>query len=100
MIAFHNPEDQVAIDTQPMAEQLAAAHAEFTNQKITEALIAKFGELPPPDEIAKHCICAVDQDNVSHYAWVEAKPQVGEKVDLSNVLCSIAPPKIHNPEKQ
>ena len=41
---------------------------------------------------------ATDEDGVTHYVWVDTKPEIGDTVDLSNPLCSIAPPKIFNPE--
>ena len=99
MISLIHPEDHFAHDTQSMANKIAKAHMEFTNQKLHEALVLKFGHLPPLDEIVSHVVCAVDQDNVSHYVWVETKPKLGEHIDMSDVLCSIAPPKIFNPEK-
>ena len=100
MISFLHPEDQAALPSlQPIADKIAKAHAELTNQCILEALYKQFGTLPPLDEIAKHVVCAVDQDNVSHYVWVETKPEIGETLDMSDVLCSIAPPAIFNPEK-
>ena len=122
MIAFHNPEDQTPVvsqpnykgamswvtpnplpaplfDTQSVAAKIAKAHAELTSMKLTEALIARFGKMPSPEEIAAHVVCGVDQDKVSHYVWVEVKPLLGETMPMDDILCSIAPPKIFNPEK-
>jgi hypothetical protein len=40
-----------------------------------------------------------DKEGVTHYIWMDKKPEVGEHVDMSDVLCSIAPPKFTvNPE--
>lgn len=100
MISLINPEEQFELTT--ISHELQKAHAQFTEARLMEALIARFGELPPEEEIIAHCMCVIDADNVSHYCWFDVKPKVGEKVDLSNPLCSIAPPKIYttNPEHQ
>jgi len=97
MISLINPEDQFPADMQAIAADIAKAHAQFTHGKIMDALIARFGEMPTPEQVSNHVICAVDQDKVSHYVWVEKRPVVGEELDLSDVLCSIAPPDIFNP---
>lgn len=79
---------------------LMKAHSEFTERKLTEALIAKFGKLPSLEDVAKHCVCAYTPDHVAHYFWFDGeKPKLGEKFDLSQALVAIAPPKIFNPEK-
>lgn len=81
-----------------MCDTIHQTHLQFTEARLTEALIARFGELPPQEEIIAHCMCVIDTENVSHYVWLDTKPKVGEKVDMSNPLVSIAPPKIYTPE--
>lgn len=97
MISFLD--DSEAFDTAPVGYAIAAAHKQFTEAKLTEALLARFGKLPSDEEIARHVMCVITHDNVSYYIWVEEKPKVGEKVDLTEPLCVIAPPAIFNPEK-
>jgi len=94
MISLINPEDQFQLDT----AQVQKAHMQFTEARLMDALIARFGELPSREDIAAHCMRVIDHENVSHYVWFDAKPGIGEKVDVSNPLCSIAPPKIFTPE--
>ena len=95
MISFINPEDQFHTEVDMLAA-IQKAHMQFTEARLMDALIARFGELPPPEEIAAHCMKVIDHKKVSHYLWLDKKPKVGEKVDLSNPLCVIAPPKIFN----
>jgi hypothetical protein len=81
------------------ADRIAKAHAEFTEKKLMEALVARFGEIPSIEEIAEHCKCGIDENLVHHYIWVEEVPEIGHLFDMSEVLCSIAPPRIYHPEK-
>ena len=97
MISLVNPEDQFHAPDPTAA--ILKAHMQFTEARIMDALIARFGELPSPEEIRTHCMGATDEDGVTHFVWLDKKPEVGEHVDLSNALCSIAPPKFTvNPE--
>ena len=97
MISLINPEDQFHAPDPTAA--IMKAHMQFTEARIMDALIARFGELPSPEEIRAHCMGATDEDGVTHFVWLDKKPEVGEHVDLSNALCSIAPPKFTvNPE--
>lgn len=98
MISLINPEDQFPIDTASMEAAIQKSHAQFTEAGLMGALIERFGEMPSREEIAAHCMRVIDHENVSHYVWLDVKPKVGEKVDMSNVLVSIAPPAIFNPE--
>lgn len=104
MISFLPPENGpgpiLEGELKAVSEQLIRHYSDFIERELTKALLAKFdGKMPTAAQIAKHVICAVDQDHVRHYVWVETKPKVGEQLDMSTVLCSIAPPKIFNPEK-
>lgn len=98
MISLINPEDQFHAPDPTAA--ILKAHIQFTEARLMDALIARFGELPPPEEIRKHCMKVIDSENVAHYCWFDVKPKQGETVDLSNVLCSIAPPKIFTPKPE
>ena len=98
MISLINPEDQFQLDTAPIAAQIQKAHMQFTEARLMDALIARFGEPPSREDIAAHCMRVIDHENVSHYVWLDVKPEVGEHVDMSNVLVSIAPPATFNPE--
>ena len=96
MISFLHPEDLVL--TNP-AENLVKHHAQYTNGLILDALMDKFGELPPLEVIAKHCVCVYDENHTAHYVWLDNPDlKVGGQIDMSNLLVSIAPPKLHNPE--
>jgi hypothetical protein len=97
MISLINPEDHFHAPDPTAA--IMKAHMQFTEARIMEALIACFGELPSPEDIRAHCMGATDEDGVTHYVWVDVKPEIGDTVDLSNPLCSIAPPKIFTPSK-
>lgn len=100
MISFLTPES----DFPDISAAVMKAHAQFTEARLMEALIARFGELPSSEDIATHCKCFVDPDNVSHYLWFDVVPdfKVGGYVDLEQAFCVIAPPKIFttNPEMQ
>lgn len=114
MISFINPEEQTPIppptkisfaaldkelsanaefSIQPLAAKLHKAHLNHTTKVIEKALIAKFGEMPSLDKIARHCRCFYDTQNVAHYVWCDSEPKLGDKIDLSDVLCVIRPPK-------
>lgn len=89
---------EILRDTETAAQKIAKAHMQFIEARLMDALIARFGELPSREEIAAHCLRVIDNENVSHYLWFDGeKPKHGEKVDLSNPLVSIAPPKIITP---
>lgn len=82
-----------------MCNALAKAHAEFTENAIKEALIEKFGEIPPTEILTKHCKCCIeDTTGVHHYVWFAEPPQIGDHIDTGEILCSIAPPKFHTYE--
>jgi hypothetical protein len=96
MICFLHPENLVL--TSP-AEDLAKQHAQHTNGLILDALIERFGDLPPLDQIAKHVVCVYDENHTAHYVWLEDPDiKVGAQIDMSNLLVSIAPPKPYEPE--
>lgn len=92
MISFITPSDEFAMP-QPgnYANKLIQQQVEFTEAKIREALIAKFGELPPLEVIAKQMHCFVTPDGVHHYVWFE--PGESREFDPTTTLVSIAPPK-------
>jgi hypothetical protein len=94
MICFINPEDQFHAPNTTAA--IMKAHMQFTEARIMDALVARFGELPSREDIVAHCVGMKDEEGVIHYVWVDKKPEVGEHVDMSDVLCSIAPPKLEN----
>lgn len=99
MISFLEPESNFAkFNTQDVAAAIRKAHMQFTEARLMDALIARFGELPSREEIEAHCCCVYDPDNVAHYIWFDVKPQIGEEVDMSNPLVSIAPPKYFTSE--
>ena len=89
-------------ESPPIPDQIAKAHDQFINARLMEALIERFGEMPPLEEITEHLVCAVDTDHVKHFVWCDVKPVMGEMLDMSGILCSIKPPSIYNPntEKQ
>lgn len=95
MISFLPPEDyRPLFDTAPIAAQIAKAHAQFSEAALLDALIARFGELPPIEVIAAQCMKVIDHENVTHFVWFDGeKPKIGETPDMSGLLCSIAPPK-------
>lgn len=97
MISFIHDSEQF-FDTAPAASTIHKAYMQLTETRLMDALIARFGELPSPEDIVAHCMRVIDPENVSHYVWLDVKPKVGEHVDMSNVLVSIAPPKIFTPE--
>lgn len=78
---------------QPFLDEAHKHNLNFTTQKIQEALIARFGEMPSLQEIAQHCHCFFDTQNVAHYVWLDEPPKLGDKIDPASVLCVIAPPK-------
>lgn len=94
MISFITPADEFAMPRPAnYANQLIQKQAEFTETKIREALIAKFGELPPLEVIAERMHCFVTPDGVHHYVWFE--PGEPREFDPTKTLVSIAPPKIY-----
>lgn len=92
MISLIHYEDQSDIITK--------THKEFTNMKLIDALTKKFGTIPSMDEIAKHVLQVVEEaTGVSHYVWVDRKPEIGESIDMSCILCSIEPPNLTPPHQ-
>ena len=77
MISLINPEDQFHAPD-PTVEILKA-HMQFTEARIMDALIARFGELPSPEDIAAHCIGVRGEDGVTHFIWVDKKPEIGDE---------------------
>ena len=97
MISFIHESEQ-AFDTVPIAAAIHKAHMQFTEARLLDALIARFGELPSREDIAAHCLRVIDHENVSHYLWFEGeKPGPGDTVDVSTAFVSIAAPKIYDP---
>jgi DNA-binding response OmpR family regulator len=90
----------VLCNAETVAQKIQKLHLQFTEARLMEALIARFGELPSNEDIAAHCLKVIDPDHTTHYVWFDGeKPKLGEKPDMSGLLCSIAPPKIFtNPE--
>ena len=98
MISFLHPEDLVLTGPSPV-ETLIKDHAQLTNKLLLDALIERFGEMPPLEAIAKHVVCVYDEQHTAHYVWLDNPDlKVGAQIDMSGVLVSIAPPKLHNPE--
>ena len=102
MISFHTPESDFPFTRENLmsiedtASAITKAHMQFTEARLMEALIARFGELPSHEDIAAHCMKVTDHENVTHFLWFDdEKPKHGEKIDLSVALCRIAPPKIY-----
>ncbi len=84
-----------------IADVIHKAHLQFTEARLREALIARFGKLPPDEEIAAHCMKVIDHDHTTHFVWFDGeKPKLGEKPDMSGLLCSVAPPKIFTPKPE
>ena len=101
MISLITYEDAALLRSLPsITDQVHKLHMQFTEARLKEALIARFGELPPVEEISAHCLCVIDHENVSHFMWFDVKPAVGECIDVSGALCSIAPPKIYTPKPE
>jgi hypothetical protein len=101
MISFIHPEDQFTppVDIQSIADQIHKQNMQFHEDTVMQALIDKFGKLPTAEEIAKHLTKVIETNgNITHYVWTEKKPEIGETIDMSQVICSIAPPQIFNPE--
>lgn len=86
MISFFQDESRVPDDL------MSKTYKEFTTLKVQEALIAKFGKLPPMEEVAKHCHCIYAPDKTAYYLWLENPPKVGDTLDLSDCLCIVEPP--------
>jgi hypothetical protein len=78
---------------QECAAKIHKAYLDHTTKVIEKALIARFGEMPSLDKIARHCRCFYDTQNVAHYVWCDSEPKLGDKIDLSDVLCVVHPPK-------
>lgn len=83
-----------------IADLVHKAHLQFTEARLMEALIARFGKLPSDEEIAAHCMKVIDHDHTTHFVWFDVKPGVGEHVDMSGLLCSVAPPQIYTPKSE
>lgn len=84
--------DLPAFDLQVTASEVLRRFTMFCEEKLTEALIARFGELPPVEEIKRHCRCFVTPEGVRHFAWTESPPRIGDQTNPSEVLVSIKPP--------
>ena len=93
MISLIQPEDQV-----PMTQKLMQAHAQFINRKLVDALMAKFGVLPPLEEIAAHVTRVQETNGTVHYVWEDKETKIGETIDMSQVLFTVEPMKIFKPE--
>ena len=101
MISLITYEEAAMLRSLPsIADALIKAHLQFTEARLMEALIARFGKLPSDEEIAAHCMKVIDHDHTTHFVWFDVKPGVGEHVDMSGLLCSIAPPKIFTPKPE
>ena len=102
MISLITYEEAAMLRSLPsIADALIKAHLQFTEARLMEALIARFGKLPSDEEIAVHCMKVIDHDHTTHFVWFDGeKPKLGEKPDMSGLLCSVAPPKIYTPKPE
>lgn len=84
MISLLTPEDQF-----PSPEQTV-------NHLILEALVKKFGEVPPLDVIEQHLVQVQETGGTTHYVWLDKEPEVGDNIDMSQVVLTIPAPKKNN----
>lgn len=84
-------------DTTPVAFLVSRHYMLSVETALKQALVARFGTLPPMEEITKHCHRYTTADGTSHFAWLDETPGIGDTMDVSTVILSVAPPKFHTP---
>jgi hypothetical protein len=92
MISFrdYKPDPRFALDPTPIQNAIRA-RTEFVEQTYRNAILTHLGYWPDDETIKRHAHEFVTPDGTRHLAWLETKPAIGEKADLTKTIATIQP---------
>jgi len=88
--------DPVALERfENIRENMLRQYTEFVEKTFRDAIVAHVGYMPDMATVMCRGHIYITQDGTQHLAWLDARPALGDKMDATTVIASVAPPRFN-----